>query len=148
MNNSGRCHKRPAITAIALCLALLISSETEARPRLWCGWWLAHHLGYKDRNLYFALNWLADKRFMRVDGPAVGQIAVFRRGNRGGHVGIVKGVPGPGKVLLLSGNDGNAVRLRERSTARVIGYVVPAMKVSGSRNASTPAKSNAAHDDP
>jgi hypothetical protein len=134
-----------AITAISLCLALLISTATEARPRLWCGWWLAQHLGYKDKNLYFALNWLDDKRFMRASGPAVGQIAVFRRGKRGGHVGLVKGVPGPGKVLLLSGNDGNAVRLRERSTAGVIGYVVPVTRVSSTRHLSSAIKS---HDDP
>ena len=97
---------------------------------MWCGWWLAQHLGYKDKNLYFVLNWLEDKRFTRVSGPAVGQIAVFRRGKRGGHIGIVKGVPEPGKVLLLSGNDGNAVRLRARSTAGVIGYMVPVTKLS------------------
>jgi uncharacterized protein (TIGR02594 family) len=132
---------KPVITAMSLCLALLISTQTEARPRLWCGWWLANHLGYKDKNLYLAMNWLADKRFMRVSGPAVGQIAVFRRGKRGGHVGLVKGVPGPGTVLLLSGNDGNAVRLRERSTAGVVGYVVPVTRMS------SVAKSNAAHDD-
>jgi uncharacterized protein (TIGR02594 family) len=125
---------RPGTTALALCLALLISTETEARPRVWCGWWLAHHLGYKDKRLYYALNWLDDKRFTRVAGPAVGQIAVFRRGKRGGHVGIVKGVPGPGRVLLLSGNDGNAVRLRERSTAKVIGYVVPVTRMSEGRD--------------
>jgi hypothetical protein len=97
---------------------------------MWCGWWLSHHLGYKDRNLYYVLNWLNDKRFIRVPGPAVGQIAVFRRGKSGGHVGLVKGVPGPGKVMLLSGNDGNAVRLRERSTAGVIAYLVPVATVS------------------
>src|SRR5688572_9369880 len=99
---------RPAIATIALSLTLLVSNETEARPRMWCGWWLAQHLGYKDKRLHYVLNWLDDKRFTRVDGPAVGQIAVFRRGKGGGHIGIVKGVPGSGKVLLLSGNDGNA----------------------------------------
>jgi uncharacterized protein (TIGR02594 family) len=124
---------KPVITAVALCLALLISTQTEARPRLWCGWWLANHLGYKDKSLHFALNWLDDKRFTRVAGPAVGQIAVFRRGKRGGHVGIVKGVPGPGRIILLSGNDGNAVRQRERSTAGIIGYVVPVTRVSEGR---------------
>ena len=125
---------RSAITALALCVALLISTETEARPQMWCGWWLSHHLGYKDRNLYYVLNWLNDKRFMRVPGPAVGQIAVFRRGKRGGHIGIVKGVPGPGKIILLSGNDGNAVRQRERSTAGIIAYLAPVTTVSYRRD--------------
>ena len=121
---------RPVITAVVLCLALLISTETKARPSMWCGWWLAHHLGYSDSKLHYVLNWLDDKRFMRVAGPAVGQIAVFRRGKRGGHIGIVKGVPGPGKIILLSGNDGNAVRQRERSTAGVIAYLVPVTRMS------------------
>jgi hypothetical protein len=121
---------RPVITVVALCLALLISTETGARPSMWCGWWLAHHLGYKDKKLYYVLNWLDDKRFTRATGPAVGQIAVFRRGKRGGHIGLVKGVPGPGKIILLSGNDGNAVRQRERSTAEVIAYLVPVTKMS------------------
>jgi uncharacterized protein (TIGR02594 family) len=121
---------RPVITAIALCLALLISTKTEARPSMWCGWWLAHHLGYNDSKLHYVLNWLDDKRFTRVAGPAVGQIAVFRRGKRGGHIGIVKGVPGPGKIILLSGNDGNAVRQRERLTAEVIAYLVPVTRMS------------------
>lgn len=49
-------------------------------------------------------------------------IAVFARGKRGGHVGIVKAVVGPGKIVLLSGNDGNAVRTRARSTRGIIGY--------------------------
>jgi uncharacterized protein (TIGR02594 family) len=121
---------RPVITALAICIALLISTATEARPRMWCGWWLAQHLGYKDRRLHYVLNWLDDKRFTRVAGPEVGQIAVFRRGKGGGHIGIVKGVPGPGKIVLLSGNDSNAVRRRERSTARVIAYLVPVTNVS------------------
>jgi len=125
---------RSVITAVALCLGLLIGTETEARPSMWCGWWLAHHLGYKDRNLYYVLNWLDDKRFTRVSGPAVGQIAVFRRGKRGGHIGIVKGVPGPGKIILLSGNDGNAVRQRERSTAGIIAYLAPVTTVSYRRD--------------
>ena len=125
---------RPVVVTLALCFTLLISTETEARPRMWCGWWLAQHLGYQDKKLYYVLNWLEDKRFTRVSGPAVGQIAVFRRGKRGGHIGIVKGVPGPGKVLLLSGNDGNAVRLRARSTAAVIAYLRPITKVSYGRD--------------
>ena len=121
---------RPVVITLALCFSLLINTETEARPRMWCGWWLAQHLGYQDKKLYYVLNWLDDKRFTRVSGPAVGQIAVFQRGKRGGHIGIVNRVPEPGKVLLLSGNDGNAVRLRARSTERVIAYLLPVTKVS------------------
>jgi hypothetical protein len=89
-------------------------------PRLWCGCWLAQHFGLNDRSLWVARNWA--KRFQRVSGPAPGVVAVFARG-KGGHVGKVTAVPRPGVVRLLSGNDGGAVRDRERSTRGLIAWV-------------------------
>jgi hypothetical protein len=38
------------------------------------------------------------------------------------HVGIVVAVSGPGRIVLLSGNDGGAVRQRERSSRGVIAW--------------------------
>src|SRR4051812_589864 len=119
---------------LVVCATLLISSEVEARPQMWCGWWLAQHLGYRDSKLHYVLNWLDDKRFTRVAGPVVGQIAVFRRGKAGGHIGLVTGVPRPGRIILLSGNDGNAVRERERSTVGVIAYLVPVRVLSDNQH--------------
>lgn len=90
-------------------------------PRLWCGCWLAMHLyGRNERRLWLARNWAREGR--PAAGPAPGVIAVFARGRRGGHVGIVTAVPRPGVVVLLSGNDGRAVRERERTTRGVIAY--------------------------
>lgn len=89
-------------------------------PRLWCGCWLAKHLGINDRSLWLARNWAHVGS--PASGPAPGVIAVFARGRRGGHVGQITAVLGPGRIMLLSGNDGRAVRERERSTRGVIAY--------------------------
>lgn len=55
---------------------------------------------------------------------AAGDIAVFSRGRRGGHVGVVAGHCSGG-IILISGNDGGRVRERCVSTARVIAYRRP-----------------------
>jgi hypothetical protein len=52
-----------------------------------------------------------------AQGPAPGVVAVWPH-----HVGVVTSVPGPGRIVLLSGNDGHAVRERERSTQGVIAW--------------------------
>lgn len=85
------------------------------RPRAWCGWWLSRHLGLNDRRLWLAREWASIGR--PAHGPAPGVIAVFRH-----HVGLVMAVHGPGRIVLLSGNDGGAVRQRERSSRGVIAW--------------------------
>ena len=99
---------------------LIASGPPAGCPsRAWCGCWLAKHLGMNDRSLWLARNWA--RIGSPAAGPSPGVVAVFARG-RGGHVGIVTGVPGPGRVVLLSGNDKRAVRERERSTRGIIAY--------------------------
>lgn len=109
-------------------LFVLVVTQAEARnspagcpARLWCGCWLAQQfniVGTKARELWLARNWLQYQK-----APlAPGAVAVFSRGRRGGHVGKVLAVK-PGKVLLMSGNDGGRVRTRWRSTNRLIGTV-------------------------
>ena len=93
----------------------------------WCGCWLATHLQIRDqkqwRELWVARNWATYGK--PADGPALGVIAIYGRGT-GGHVGIVTGLSRrPGFVVLKSGNDGGAVRERERSTAGVIAWRIP-----------------------
>jgi hypothetical protein len=109
---------------IAATLALALVSPSHAgngRPPQcagikWCGCWLAHFLGISDPALNKASNWA--KRGRRQPGPCVGCIAVWPH-----HVGIVRAIPGPGRIVLLSGNDGKAVRERERSSDGVIAWV-------------------------
>lgn len=87
----------------------------DPRPTRWCGWWLRQQLGVPDRAYNKASRWA---RFgTRAHGPAPGVIAVWPH-----HVGLVTGVPGPGRIILKSGNDGHAVRERERSTRGVIAW--------------------------
>lgn len=76
---------------------------------------MSNYFGFKDRKLWLAINWAHIGR--PASGPAPGVVAVYRH-----HVGVVTAVPGPGRMVLLSGNDGNAVRERERSTRGVVAW--------------------------
>lgn len=88
---------------------------TDARPARWCGWWLRQQLGVADRAFNRAIAW---KHYgSPASSDCVNCIAVFPH-----HVGLVTGRPGPGRIILKSGNDGGAVRERERSSRCVIAY--------------------------
>lgn len=93
-------------------------AEADPRPRAWCGFFLRHHLGVSDRAYNLARRWASWGSPAR--GPAPGVVAVWPH-----HVGIVTAVPKPGVIVLLSGNDGHAVRERERSTRGIIAYRWP-----------------------
>lgn len=90
----------------------------DPRPRAWCGWWLRQQLGVADRAYNLARKWAGIGT--PAHGPAPGVIAVWPH-----HVGLVTGVPGPGRIILKSGNDSRAVRERERSTRGIIAYRWP-----------------------
>jgi hypothetical protein len=129
-----------AVTIISLCLAQRAHSEevygiergseayhrvvdangnpADPRPRNWCGWWLRHQLGVADRAYNRARKWASFGT--RASGPAPGVIAVWPH-----HVGIVTAVPGPGRIILKSGNDDHAVREREHSSRGVIAWRWP-----------------------
>lgn len=96
-------------------------SQSDPRPSAWCGWWLRQQLGVADKAFNLARNWL------HFGSPAprdcVNCIAVWPH-----HVGIVTGRPGPGSIILKSGNDNHAVRERERSSRGIIGYRWPSNK--------------------
>lgn len=64
----------------------------------------------------------------RIDRPAVGCIVVFWRGSPkgfSGHVGIVVGQDQFGNLLVLGGNQGDAVSIKPFGRDRVLGYVWP-----------------------
>lgn len=116
------CIQATASVNNGLATKSLLARRPAGCPRAWCGCWLAlHQYGRHVRSLWLARAWARVGR--PAAGPAPGVIAVFKRG-RGGHVGIVTRVTGPGMIVLLSGNDGRAVRERERSTRGVIAYRV------------------------
>lgn len=81
----------------------------------WCGCWLRLHLGIADVRLNRAMAWAGIGS--PAAGPAPGVIAVWRH-----HVGKITADLGNGLIMLLSGNDGHAVRNRVRSTRGIIAY--------------------------
>lgn len=112
---------------LAVALALILSTspayaegKPKGCPRLWCGCWLAKHLGLSDASLNSAREWL---RFPHTS-PHAGSVAVLRRG-RGGHVGIVKAIDANGNPTLLSGNHNHRVGIGVYPKSRVIAYVAP-----------------------
>lgn len=64
-----------------------------------------------------------------LDGPAVGAIVVFWRGSRSGwqgHTGFVVGKDRDGNLMVLGGNQSDAVNIKPFSRSRVLGYRWPA----------------------
>jgi uncharacterized protein (TIGR02594 family) len=58
--------------------------------------------------------------------PVLGAIVVFERGPRNGHVGFVVGRDPNGNILVLGGNQGDAVNIKPFSPSRVLDYRWPA----------------------
>jgi uncharacterized protein (TIGR02594 family) len=93
----------------------------------WCGTFVAAMFQQTGINLpqhwYRARGWL-DWGTPLVS-PAVGCVAVLER-DGGGHVGFVVGQDEHGNILMLGGNQGNAVSIAAFPRSRVIGYRWPA----------------------
>lgn len=70
--------------------------------------------------------WARDglKYGVKLDKPAYGCIVVFARGS-GGHIGFVVGKDKNGHLMVLGGNQANAVNIKPFSTNRVLGYRWP-----------------------
>lgn len=60
----------------------------------------------------------------RLDAPAVGCVVVFSR-DGGGHVGFVVGQDERGRLMVLGGNQGDAVNVKSFDQARVTAYRWP-----------------------
>lgn len=92
-------------------------NRADPRPRAWCGWFMRQYLGVKDRAGNLARWWAHFGT--PAHGPAIGVLVVWRH-----HVGIITGRT-DGGWIVKSGNDGHAVRERERSLRGVIAYRWP-----------------------
>lgn len=57
----------------------------------------------------------------KLSKPAYGCVVVFTRGNMG-HVGIVVGKDKAGNLMVLGGNQGDAVNIKPFSRSRVLAY--------------------------
>lgn len=78
-----------------------------------------------------------------IVGPAVGAVVVFERAG-GGHVGLVVAQDYVGRLLVLGGNQGNAVSIAPFERTRVLGYRWPAQRMAELRNGALPIVSAAA----
>lgn len=119
-DNNGRCVETHVATARHHHSVQRVTGDP--RPRAWCGWWMRQHLGVSDRSGNLARWWA---RFgSNAHGPAIGALVVWRH-----HVGIITGRSSSGWIVK-SGNDGHAVRERERSLRGAIAFRWPSRVAS------------------
>ena len=92
----------------------------------WCGTFVAHCVQYAGlvppKEWYRARSW-ADWGTPTAT-PRIGCIVVFER-KGGGHVGFVVGEDTQGRLLVLGGNQGDAVSIAPFDKARVLCYRIP-----------------------
>lgn len=102
-----------------------MGTNPTGRKTLWCGAFMDMVLKRTGRkgggNL--AKGYL--KYGKHLAGPVVGAIAIFSRGKKGGHVGVVTGIDGEGNPVIISGNHNNTVAEVAYPRGRVLGYVMP-----------------------
>ena len=92
----------------------------------WCGTFVAHCLKSTGHVIpstwYRALSWA--QWGQHIDNPVVGCVVVFSR-QGGGHVGFVVGKNRNGNLMVLGGNQGDAVAISAFDKNRVVGYRWP-----------------------
>ena len=94
----------------------------------WCGLFTGYCLGVTGRHVvkewYRAKSWESAKEMTKLSDPAYGCIVTFTR-DGGGHVGFVVGNNQSGKLMVLGGNQGDAVSIAPFELSRVTGYYWP-----------------------
>ncbi len=60
-----------------------------------------------------------------LTGPAIGAIVVFERGQISGHVGFIVGRDQNNNLMVLGGNQGDAVNIKPFPVSRVVAYRWP-----------------------
>lgn len=102
--------------------------NTDETP--WCSSfvnWVMKKAGKGGTSSAMAISWL--KYGKNLNRPAYGAIAVidWDGGGKGwkGHVGFVVGKNGDDEILLLGGNQSNAVNIKAFPKDKIVAYVVP-----------------------
>ena len=111
-----------------------MGTNPTARDRLWCATFMNMVLakvGYSGTNSDAARSFAQYGR--RIHEPRVGAIAVLTRGKNGGHVGVVSGIDGHGNPIIISGNHGRKVGEAIYPRSRVIAYVMPSERSTGTQ---------------
>ena len=100
----------------------------------WCGTFAAMCLANAGltppKDWYRATAWLTLP--VALSRPAYGCVVVFTR-DGGGHVGFVVGKDKAGNLMVLGGNQGDAVNIRPFALNRVAGYRWPSAYPSTGR---------------
>ena len=93
----------------------------------WCGAFVNYVLINNDINtfktFFRAKDWL--KWGVKLESPVYGCVVVFER-KGGGHVGFVVGRDKVGNLLVLGGNQGDAVSIAAFDPTRISGFRWPA----------------------
>lgn len=104
----------------------------------WCGAFVGGVLA--ESGLAVAKNGASARGWLNfgvpLDRPAVGAIVVFWRGSPkgwSGHVGFVIGQDKFGNLMVLGGNQGDAVNIKPFPKSRVLGYRWPSIWPDKSR---------------
>jgi uncharacterized protein (TIGR02594 family) len=97
----------------------------DATP--WCGVFMAHVM--QEAGLPYPKEWYRARAWESwgtpLTAPALGCVVAFTR-QGGGHVGLVVGQGADGSLLVLGGNQGDAVNVRSFPRDRVTAYRWPA----------------------
>ena len=108
----------------------LIHQDYESDETPWCAAYVGgvlEEVGITSTRSAWARNY---QHWGQACNPTLGAIAVFRRGS-GGHVGFVMGVDANGNLMILGGNQRDAVNISAFPRTRLIatrwpaGYAVP-----------------------
>jgi uncharacterized protein (TIGR02594 family) len=104
----------------------------------WCGTAVAAWM--KASGIELPKHWYRAKGWLEWGmpvAPVVGAVVVFERPG-GGHVGLLVGKDAAGRLLVLGGNQGNAVTIAPFDAARAISYRWPSSRFDSYRPAPLP----------
>ena len=91
----------------------------------WCGGFAAYCLAKANLSKHIPKDFYRAKAWAEagtsLNKPAYGCIVVFAR-NGGGHVGIVVGKDQKGNIMVLGGNQSDAVNIKPFAVDRVLAY--------------------------
>lgn len=98
----------------------------------WCGAFVGGVLATNTNDIRAVKNPASARAWLqlpnRLNAPAYGCVVVFWRGKpdgANGHVGFVVGKDRHGNLMVLGGNQGDAVSIKPFSPERVLGYRWP-----------------------
>lgn len=106
----------------------------------WCGLFVGYCLGvvgrYVIKEWYRARAW-ESTLLTKLNKPAYGCIVTFTR-DGGGHVGFLMGLDNKGNLMILGGNQSNAVSIVPFAKERATGFYWPSMWQNGKPVKSVP----------